>query len=53
MVAFKKIIFSGISAVLGLLLILAGLNLIQVSTSLNLYSGIILVILAALMYFLI
>jgi hypothetical protein len=50
---FKKIAFAGITGVLGLLLVLSGLSLIAVSNSLSLYAGIILLIMAVLMYFLI
>ena len=47
---FKKIIFALLTGVIGLLLALAGLNLIQVSNILNLYTGIALIIISLLLY---
>ncbi|MBI4037046.1 hypothetical protein HY385_01340 [Candidatus Daviesbacteria bacterium] len=52
MLKFKKVILVGLTGIAGLLLTLAGLNLIQLSDSLILYSGLSLLILAILMYFL-
>jgi len=51
MIKIKKLIFVSLTAVGGLLLTLAGLNLIQLSQSLILYTGILLVILALFSYF--
>lgn len=49
---FKKAFLIGLTAIAGLLLTLAGLNLIQLSASLILYAGIILLVVAVLSYFL-
>lgn len=46
----KKVIIAALVAVIGLLLTLAGLNLIQMSSNLVLYSGVALLILAILQY---
>lgn len=50
---FKKVVLVGLAAVAGLLLTLAGINLIQLSQTLILYSGIALLVLTFLLYFLI
>ena len=47
----KKIFFVGLIGIGGLLLTLAGFDLIQLSQSLILYSGISLLIVAGLLYF--
>ena len=49
---FKKFIFALLTGVIGLLLALAGLNLIQVSGTLNLYTGVALLIISVLLYLL-
>jgi len=49
---FKKVIFAILTGAIGSLLALAGLNLIQVSNILNLYTGVALLILAVLLYLL-
>lgn len=49
---FRKVILFGLTAVSGLLLTLAGLNLIQLSQNLILYSGILLLVVAVFIYFL-
>lgn len=48
----KKLVLVGLTGVAGLLLTLAGLGLIQLSLSLILYSGLVLLVLAGIMYFL-
>ena len=50
---FKKVVLVGLAAIAGLLLTLAGLNLIQLSQTLILYSGIALLVLTFLLYFLV
>ena len=47
----KKLFFVGIIGIGGLLLTLAGLNLIQLSENLTLYSGLALLGIAGLLYF--
>lgn len=49
----KKLIFSILIGVGGFLLTLAGLNLIQLSQNLILYSGILFLVISILLYFLI
>lgn len=49
---FKKVLLVSLAAVAGLLLTLAGVNLIQLSQTLILYSGIALLALSVLIYFL-
>lgn len=49
---FKKLILLLILGFLGILLTLSGLSLIQLSPSLVLYSGIILLVLSLILYFL-
>lgn len=49
---FKKLILVTLTGIAGLLLTLAGLNLIQLSQSLILYAGMILLLISALIYFL-
>ena len=49
---FKKLIFTILVGLVGFLLTLTGLSLIQLSQNLILYSGIVLLILAGLLYFL-
>lgn len=49
---FKKILLVVLTGVAGLLLTLAGFNLIELSQNLILYAGIILLVLTALLYFL-
>ena len=46
----KKLIFVALAGIGGLLLTLAGLNLIELSKDLNLYAGIALLVLAGLLY---
>jgi hypothetical protein len=53
MIKIKKLIFALLIGIGGLLLTLAGLNLIEFSESLFLYSGITLIVISALLYFLI
>lgn len=48
----RKLLLVALTAVGGLLLTLAGLSLIQLSQTLILYTGIILLVVALLMYFL-
>lgn len=48
----KKFFLVGLVGILGLLLTLSGLNLIQLSSNLVLYSGVGLLVLAAVYYFL-
>ncbi|HKC14352.1 MAG TPA: hypothetical protein VKC89_00060 [Patescibacteria group bacterium] len=48
----KKLIFTFFIGIGGLLLTLAGFNLIQLSQNLILYSGILLLAISALLYFL-
>jgi len=47
----KKLFFVTILGIEGLLLVLAGFNLIQLSQNLILYSGIALIIISGLLYF--
>lgn len=47
----KKVLWVGLTGVSGLLLTLAGLQLIDLSETLILYSGVTLLVTAALMYF--
>jgi hypothetical protein len=47
----KKLLFVVILGIEGLLLVLAGFNLIQLSQTLILYSGIALLIISGLLYF--
>lgn len=49
---FKKFFLVALIGIAGLLLTLAGINLIQLSQNLILYAGIILLALAAILYFL-
>ncbi len=51
MLKFKKVIFSGLIFLVGLLLSLAGLSLISLSQNLILYSGVGLIGIALLLYF--
>ena len=51
MANIKKLFFVGVIGIGGLLLTLAGLNLIQLSETLILYSGIALLVTALLLYF--
>lgn len=48
----KKTLWVGLVGIIGLLLTLAGIDLIQLSQSLILYSGLALISLAILLYFL-
>lgn len=50
MTKIKKIFFVGVIGIGGLLLSLAGLNLIELSETLILYAGIGLLVIAALLY---
>lgn len=47
----KKFFFSGLIALVGLLLVLAGVNLIELSETLVLYTGIGALVIAVLLYF--
>ncbi|MBI4059133.1 hypothetical protein HY404_02750 [Candidatus Microgenomates bacterium] len=47
----KKLIFVGLIGIGGLLLTLAGLNLISLSETLILYAGILLLVVSTLLYF--
>lgn len=47
----KKLLFVAIIGIGGLLLTLAGLNLIQLSQNLILYAGLVYLVIAALVYF--
>jgi len=49
---FKKLFFALVLGILGFLFILSGFNLIQLSQSLILYSGLALLVIAGLLYFL-
>ena len=51
MAQIKKLIFVGLIGIGGLLLTLAGFNLIQLSQNLILYAGILLLVIALLLYF--
>lgn len=51
MANIKKLFFVGLIGIGGLLLTLAGLNLIQLSQSLILYAGLGLLVVAGLLYF--
>ena len=47
----KKLLFVAVIGIGGLLLVLAGFNLIQLSQTLILYAGLVLLVIAGLLYF--